>query len=321
MYEAVFSCNTVLDCTVGGRLHVVMGSTCRRGCTDERRSAEMSRPAAIYLHAWGRDGHVWCPSRWKMTSALAPTMESSLNHSVGGKKRGRGGGCLVVFTPQLIACLLNSTRQMPGSTLTSSLTTLRTPSWVFQPNPVVCFVLYFCTLWSLSRFSTLWFFLPLFLMSFSFSPPNWHLSYYFQKQPPLKSDPLSPSRFSFVFIIPPNTPIRGRPKPHCEYKKERKRKTQERAYEKTLFFCFVQLKNWQQKWFQRRISRAAGYLEMLALGIREPSLCTRPAARWRAKTRLLAVRQMHPRTMARCYRLVKPVRSFGHTLKKRRKPH
>lgn len=51
MYEAVFSCNTVLDCTVGGRLHVVMGSTCRRGCTDERRSAEMSRPAAIYLHA------------------------------------------------------------------------------------------------------------------------------------------------------------------------------------------------------------------------------------------------------------------------------
>lgn len=28
----------------GGRLHVVMGSTCRRGCGDERRSAEMSHP-------------------------------------------------------------------------------------------------------------------------------------------------------------------------------------------------------------------------------------------------------------------------------------
>lgn len=92
MHEALFSCNTVLDCTVGGRLHVVMGSTCRRWCRDERRSAKMSRPTATYLHAWGRDGHVWCPSRWKMTSALAPTMESSLNHSVGGKDEAEVAG-------------------------------------------------------------------------------------------------------------------------------------------------------------------------------------------------------------------------------------
>lgn len=37
---------TALDCTAGARLRAVMGSTCRRGCGDERRSAEMSRPAA-----------------------------------------------------------------------------------------------------------------------------------------------------------------------------------------------------------------------------------------------------------------------------------
>lgn len=58
MYEALFSCNTLRHCTVGGRLHVVMRSTRRCGCRDERRSAEMSRPAATYLHGRGHDGNV-----------------------------------------------------------------------------------------------------------------------------------------------------------------------------------------------------------------------------------------------------------------------
>lgn len=68
--------------------------------------------------------------------------------------------------------------------------------------------------------------------------------------------------------------FRGGGKQQCEYKEEQKKNAPIKRCSFFFFFCFSQLENWQQRWFQRRISREAGCLEMLALGSREPSLCT-----------------------------------------------
>lgn len=235
-------------CMLWWDLHVAADAEMRDGA----RKCHIP-PLLIYRHAAAtgtfdahRDG-IWHPHSHRRSNLLWITRWEEK------KKRGRGGGCLarlVLFTPQLIACLLNSTWQMPGRTPSSSLTALRTPTLSAKPGRVFCLIFLHSLV---SEHAPDFLILPsLFLMSFSFSPPTgvfpitsesshlWNLTHFL------------PADLVLFPPVPPNTPIRfrGRPKLHCEYKKEKKRSSARTCLSKMLFFCFLQLKNWKRDSFK-----------------------------------------------------------------------
>lgn len=202
-----------------------------------------------------------------MTSALAPTMESSLHHSVGGKKtrqRWRVFGCVYSAAYCLFAQLHAANARQNADQLphhpADSIVGLSA-----KPGRVFCFIFLY-SLVSEQVLDSLILPSPFLNVFLFFTPPIGIFPITSKSSPPLKSDPLSPSRFSCVFIIPPNTPIRGRPKPHCEYKKERKRKTQERAYEKTLFFLFCAAQELAAEMVSKEDFKSGGLLRNASLG-------------------------------------------------------